>query len=245
MRSRVNRFAKPKGPTFSTESLLCDKFIAAARESREHQWKVYPETSGWDVLLARASDGFQVGVQAKLRPNVDVLAQANVKLRYKGPDIHAVLVPSCNGAFCEVAEALGIMVVQAKVLEVGASWGVDRNLDALVSKAQTHAHLKGRCWLPPFEPNLPAGVPGPRQVTQWKCNVAQVCAQIRAGEAISRDTAKYLRLDPAQLQPVAGTFKPKLFKVPSWMRLPDVDFPEVSLGLGLPAPAFAASAAGR
>lgn len=243
MRRRVNRFAKPSGPKFRTEAELCERFIAAARQSQQHTWKVYPETSGWDVLLGRASDGFQVGVQAKLRPNVDVLAQANVKLRYKGPDVRAVLVPSCSGAFREVAEALGIMVVQASVLEPGTPWGVDRNLDALIARATTHAHLPGRCWVPPFEPNLPAGVPGPRQVTEWKCNVAQACAKIRAGEAISRDTAKYLRLDPQQLQPVAGTSKPKLFKVPEWMRLPDMDFPEVCQGLGLPVPVF--TAAGR
>jgi hypothetical protein len=36
---------------------------------------VYPETEGWDILLVRVSDGFQIGIQAKLALNIGVINQ--------------------------------------------------------------------------------------------------------------------------------------------------------------------------
>jgi hypothetical protein len=86
----------PKQPPFATEVALCSAFIACVDK---RVWCPYPETAGWDILLVRRSDGFQIGIQAKLRLGLDVINQA-IESRGSwhstapGPDCRAVLVPS-------------------------------------------------------------------------------------------------------------------------------------------------------
>lgn len=200
-------------------------------------WVVYPETSDWDMILVRPGDSFQVGVQAKQQPNVDVLAQTIVSDRCKGPDVHAVLVPTCSQAFREVARAMGVLVLEAASMDTSRAgrWARPARLEDLVDKAPKRVHLPGRCWLPPFVPQLPAGVPGPRQVTPWKVYAAELCARIRTGDPLSNRNARALRLNVDRLELLPGT-KPRLYRVPSGTWLPDMDFPEVAEGLKLPVP---------
>lgn len=54
-----------------SEAELCTRFSDAAREDG---WTVYPETSGWDLLLVD-DDGVQVGIDAKARASFEVLMQ--------------------------------------------------------------------------------------------------------------------------------------------------------------------------
>ena len=39
------------------------------------EWTSYAETAGWDILLVRKTDGFQIGIQAKLKITPFVMAQ--------------------------------------------------------------------------------------------------------------------------------------------------------------------------
>lgn len=234
MRRRLSRFARRKVKPYDSEEQMCELLRLIATDEG---FTVYPETGDWDMILVRPADGFQVGVQAKQQPNVDVLAQTLVGDRAKGPDVHAVLVPSCSRAFSDVAGALKVLVIEASVLDPERQWRWARpvKLSDMLEKAPRRVHLPGRCWLPPFVPKLPAGVPGPRQVTPWKIFAAELCAKIRKGEEVSNGSARALRLDVMRLELVPGS-KPRLYRVPSGTRLPDVDFPEVAEGLGLPVP---------
>ena len=54
---------------FAKESDLCAAFLASLPEG----WTAYPETAGFDILLGREVDGFQIGIQAKLRLNAKVI----------------------------------------------------------------------------------------------------------------------------------------------------------------------------
>lgn len=206
-------------------------------------WQPYPEASGWDLLLVRPSDGFQVGVQAKLRPNVDVLAQALVSSRSAGPEVHAALVPSCSRAFREVALALGVLVLEAAHFDAErrGPWRSAPKLPELVAGARHHQH-RTRCWLPPFVPSLPAGVPGPRQVTPWQVGAARLCALLRerGDEGVLVAEIRALGLAPSTwqqkwLQRVPGT-KPARWRQWLGVELPDTGFPWVASGLNLPAP---------
>lgn len=243
MRPRRNRYAR-KPVTYVSEAALCEVLAALARAEG---LVVYPETSGWDLLLVRPEDGEQVGVQAKLRPNVDVLEQALVGARAKGPEVHAVLVPSCSAAFRRVALELNLCVLEGYLLD--PEHGMDRGargwwrLREVLEKAPRHHHLPGRCWVPPFVPNLPAGVPGPRSVTPWKVHAAQMCARVRAGEALSNREVRSLGMDPTSFDLVPGE-KPARYRPRADTSLPDVGFPEVCLGLGLPDPRCAAAPGG-
>jgi hypothetical protein len=82
-----------KSRAFAKESDLCAAFIDAIGKD----WTSYAETAGWDILLVRNADGFQIGIQAKLKLNPFVLAQTLDEYQYEvampGPDCRAVLVP--------------------------------------------------------------------------------------------------------------------------------------------------------
>lgn len=101
---------KPK--PFATEVALCARFIAAIGPD----WTAYPETAGWDILLVRKADGFQIGVQAKLRFGTDVINQAienGHRAEHAGPDCRAVLVPWGDaGAFSKICGFIGLTVVR-------------------------------------------------------------------------------------------------------------------------------------
>ena len=99
---------------FATEAELCAAFIAALPK----EWTAYPETGGFDILLSRNADGFQIGVEAKLRLNAKVICQAAEEVGYSyvdrpGPDCRAVLIP--DGVSLDLAglcPLIGITVIR-------------------------------------------------------------------------------------------------------------------------------------
>lgn len=116
-------------PRFESEADLCTVFAARARSEG---FVVHAETSGWDLLLVRGD--VQVGVQAKLDPNLSVVSQAlpadptraEVSI---GPTHRAVLLPgpAFNATAAEreryvqlrrVCIASGLLVFHDTVLSV-------------------------------------------------------------------------------------------------------------------------------
>jgi hypothetical protein len=173
---------REKRPTFPSEAALCESFAASARADG---WTVYPETSGWDLLLVK--DGVQVGVQAKLRPNLDVLAQAiGDGWATAGPHYAAVLVPGDirRDSFERVAKACGLIVIEPRwgrakpnadgTAALVASWARFANL----LERATPLHFDAPAWTPPDVPDLPAGVPCPVQLTAWKYQALRLLARI-------------------------------------------------------------------
>lgn len=231
MRSRRNRYFTKKVEPFASEAALCEVLRLVVHGLG---WTFYPEQGGWDALLV-LPDETQVGIQAKLRANVDVLAQSIVPLRSVGPDIHAVLVPTCSIAFSDVAKELDVLVLNGSHLrEFG-----ENHLIGAITRAPRRTHLPGRCWLPPYVPTNPAGVPAPRSVGPWRIAAAKLCAELRQGLQPTNAYIRELGMSPATwmrwLDPVPGT-KPRRYKLSAGVTLPDVAFPEVSVGLNLPAP---------
>lgn len=239
MRRRRHRYSRRRVEPYASEAALCEVLRAAALADG---WQPYPEQGGWDLLLVLPA-GLQVGVQAKLRPNVDVLAQALLGEGQPGPEVHAALVPSCSLAFREVARALGVLVLEAADLDATrwASGKRTAHLPELVAGAQLHRHRE-RHWLPPFVPQLPAGVPGPRRVTPWQVGAARLCAMLR-----ERGEQGVLVSELRELGLAASTWQRRwLRRVPGsrpsrWVpcpgvALPDCDFPWVAAGLRLPEP---------
>lgn len=206
---------------FKTEAELCAAFAEVA-ESKA--WKVYPETCGWDQLLVNGA-GEQIGVQAKLRPSLRALFQAidSDHEHIPGPDFRAVMV-GCrpNRDFHTVANHLGIICIFP-------NWDrkpIFPNLPSAFRK-----HPKRRHPLPEFVPDVPAGVPGPIQLTPWKIQAIRLCAVLRLrGHVTKADFKRY------------GVDRRRWFLgAPSWLRvdeegryvaagkrLPDQDHPGVS-----------------
>src|SRR4028119_817912 len=99
--------------TFTRKADLCAAFMAVLPEG----WVAYPETGGFDLLLVRAADGLQIGVEAKLRLNAKVIRQACEpsrpdQLTGPNPDCRAVLVPqgAAGADLIELCRLLGLTV---------------------------------------------------------------------------------------------------------------------------------------
>ena len=163
---------------FKAEADLCDAFVAKARAEG---LVVHAETSGWDLLVVDPIGGMQVGVQAKLRANCDVLAQAiGYPEARVGPDLHAVLVVDAVPAFRQVAARLRVTVFDHVDLDPLLA-------DPLITLAK---RLEGaplwsheeREWVPPIEIEcVTGGLSGPRQLTPWKIAALELCRVLAGG----------------------------------------------------------------
>lgn len=173
---------------FDKETELCAHFI---EDAKSLGWKIYPETAGFDILCVATAttlgrhfnQGDQLGIQAKLSPNMDVLYQSlpptvqHATRHNKGPHYFGILVPFAPQGFHEVAGRLGIKVFEAAkqlsyrrrqnkvgVLEPCPVAG----LRDYVSKWPASTTYAKRCWVPEYEVDIEAGAPGPMQLTLWK-----------------------------------------------------------------------------
>lgn len=202
-----------------TESALCDLFI---REFNEQPgWICYPETGGFDVLVANES-GRQIGVEAKQRLNAKVAAQIlpgrGEELHGReGPDHRLVIVTSiteANAGIARMLEMFGIPVwaprvydrinVRGTAFEPVATFELERRLRddagcAEPARFQYHWHNALFDWNPPERVKLPdlpplvaAGVPCPIQLTPWKQAALRVLARLRVQGSI---TAKEIKAE--------------------------------------------------
>lgn len=208
---------------FKTEAELCAAFAPVATAAG---WTVYPETCGWDQLLV-SGGGEQIGVQAKLRPNYEVLCQA-LEEYGSGPDWRCVLVGKTVNHFAAICHHLRLICVSPFT-----------HRDSLIFP--NLSHLQDRKWtpkqrhaLPAYLPDVPAGVPCPVQLTDWKIKAIRLCAILRIrGHLTAADftTHKINRQrwfvgKTRWLQPVH--LKRGVYVAVPGMRLPDEDHPIVA-----------------
>ena len=163
--------------------------IAFATRAKQLGFKVYPETSDFDLVLVATPEvcefmpallaGDQIGIQAKLRANLEVLAQiahpysfGQVCPQLKQPHYRAVLVQDPSSHFRAVAANLGVVTLDADFIVhcTSAPWG----------KVFKSWHRRGvtaaaPLWLPHIEAWTPPGVPAPKQITEWKMKAMQLC----------------------------------------------------------------------
>ena len=107
-----------KEARFRSEADLCAAFIAWATDQGV---KCFAEWWGWDVLVV-FGDGAQLGIQAKLRFNADVILQAapsrwGLECEDPGPDFRGVLVPDLSRVMGSLAEHVGVEVFSSGDLQ--------------------------------------------------------------------------------------------------------------------------------
>lgn len=197
---------------WATEAAMVADFSAWAQHCG---WVVYAETGGWDLVLVRPDDGFQVGVEAKLSLNAKVLCQVIEHDRgdTSGPDCHAVLVPApkaVNGIET-IAERLGIAVIQARPRgrsEYTPGWTgpifkpeLPRSKDGLYYHSRVDWPERcpdRRLTLPDYIPDVTGGHPSPVQLTAWKIAALKAAVIIEDRGFITRADFKALRLSPSR-----------------------------------------------
>lgn len=184
-----------RDPIFKTEADLCAAFIEwAARNS----YRCYPETADFDIL-AVDGDGWQIGIEAKLRMNVKVISQALPRYSAEiGPDHRAVLVPSMDSELREFCGFVGLEVFYCMT-----RWTDRRGLRHQFDRDRRWRHEamfdwnpKRRCDLPDYMPDVPAGVPSPIRLTPWKISALKVLARIEISGWITRKEIAVFGIDP-------------------------------------------------
>lgn len=225
-------------PLFKSEADLCAAFIRwvdaeAGRYSygiRCPKWTAYAETSGWDILLV-APDGTQIGVQAKLRFNMKVLAQS-LPERWAhwhdhGPDYRAVLLPESDGHAEQICAALGLMLFSS----TGRSWyDVDRHghsfrpgLNLEHADGWHYWSPRKRCEVPEFVPDVPAGASGPVQLTKWKIAALRIVATLEVRGFVTRDDFRRHHIDPRRWTGPGGWLVAGV-EPGQFLRGPELDF---------------------
>lgn len=188
---------------FPNEAALCAAFIESVDD---HKWTAYAETAGWDILMVRKADGFQIGIQAKQKMNAEVITQAleeygHWSVRKPGPDCRAVLVPTSAG-FGRICSYLGLVVIQAVLSFTylnGNKWRFDPSLPS-APPASDHgqwpewAPLK-RHKLPEYVPDVVAGASGPTQLTDWKIAAIKMAVLLEHTGFVTRDDFHHLQID--------------------------------------------------
>lgn len=134
---------------FAKEAELCSAFI----ECLPNGWTAYPETGGFDIVLVRAGDGVQIGVEAKLKLNGKVILQAadrndSYSVAGEKPDFRAVLIP--DGVSLELAPLLPLLGITC--IRMG---DIARGEDG--KPILNHGYFQHRDggWSRPFHPYLP------------------------------------------------------------------------------------------
>lgn len=183
-----------KADIFKSEAELCSAFIAWA--SREG-WRCYPETAGFDIL-AVTPEGWQIGIEAKLRMNLKVISQALPRYGAEiGPDHRAVLVPGMNSDLRELCGYLGIEIFYCMTRSTDRR-GLPHDF-ARAAQWRRHAMFdwnpRQRCEVPEYMPDVPAGVPSPTQLTPWKIAALKVLARLEISGWITRKEISIFGID--------------------------------------------------
>lgn len=187
---------------FESEVALCTAFLGAVDKAK---WTPYPETAGWDILMVRNADGFQIGIQAKLRLNIDVINQAIDERGHwdagaAGPDCRALLVPASSG-FERICKYLALVIITADPQVSTRSYPpMVRPLLPLAPPAYQSdewpewAPAK-RHKLPEYVPDVPAGASAPVQLTDWKIKAIKLAVMLELRGRVLRADFAYLQLD--------------------------------------------------
>jgi len=181
---------------FLSEEDMCTAFIEAATKQG---YVCYPETHGWDILLVK--DGFQIGIQAKLKANLCVLRQAMdphinytlsgyVPPKLHGPNIRAVLVPQHTYDFRQVAHGLRIFIFE----HISRYGGGYFYVPDPGSFAKQFRHTNEQYKLPDVVPILRAGISSPIQLTAWKIKAFELCRLLRKKGYVTTNDFKALNL---------------------------------------------------
>lgn len=184
---------------YELEVDLCTAFIDHLPEG----WTPYPETAGFDILLVRKEDGFQIGVEAKLRLNAEVILQAlepssHYHATTCNPDCRAVLVPASARTTLEgIATRLGITVIKMGCKKKFSRWEQpfrpelpslqrDTYRDEWFERCPLH-----RCTLPDYVPDVVAGDKSPVTLTHWKIKAIKLVITLEKIGHVTRGDFKY------------------------------------------------------
>lgn len=202
-------------PMFAKEADAVAAFVEALDgpdiygRPREKDWTVYAETAGWDLLLVH-KDGYQVGLEAKLKLNPKVVAQAisgaNSHWDTRGPDYRGVLVPEdgLQGHMEALCRAIGLGIVTIRPKARG--WQTTRYSELNLPDERYSYGMRDwpnwcpqeRCVLPDYVPDVEGGHPSPLTLTPWKIKAIKLMIVLDRRGYVTRADMKALGISPTR-----------------------------------------------
>lgn len=191
--------------TFATEAEMVAAWLQTdfARSNHRGLWTAYPETAGWDLLIAH-KDGYQIGVEAKLSLNPKVIEQALVgqhdAWRAVGPDYRAVMVPSgkCQKHMERIANAIGLHILLADPPGTRGWTSLQLPNEDRAYHAWPNWMPEKRCALPDYVPDVTAGVSGPVMLTPWKVKAIKLMLILERRGYVTRADMRALEISPTR-----------------------------------------------
>jgi hypothetical protein len=193
-------------PWQESEAELVQEFLRRFEADQKHRradWKIYPETADWDLLIVHSS-GFQLGIEAKLSLNAKVIDQALVGVhsrwaRFDGPDYRMVLVPSVGrqlhlGRICSV---IGIGIISLRAEEYGTRHGLNLPHPD-ISNDLPNWGPTDRCPVPDYIPDVTAGVKSPVKLTEWKVRAIKLSIVLDRKGWVNRSEMRALGISPSR-----------------------------------------------
>ncbi|SDR10230.1 hypothetical protein [Pseudovibrio sp. Tun.PSC04-5.I4] len=187
---------------FQTEHEMCSRFL----ENLPEGWTAYPEWQNWDIVLVRDSDGFQIGIEAKLRLNAKVVTQAaerSYQVDKPGPDCRAVLIPEgYTNDFAVVCSLLNLQIITMRDKLENPRYDRDWFLPELPDPDRfsynyfPEFYPVSRLPLPEVVPTVEAGKPCPVRLTDWKLKAMKLSILLEKYGFVTRRTFKALSLSP-------------------------------------------------
>jgi hypothetical protein len=182
------------------ETQLCADFQAWLHQHHP-EWTPYPETGSWDLLLVRAADGCQIGVQAKKHFNATLLRQSLPDRRFafygkgSGPDYRAILIPKPAADVLEVCDFCGLICFFRKQGHYGSPDTFQPDLCADAIDRWTGWFPERRHKLPGYVPDVAAGASAPVRLTRWKEGALKICALLEVRGHATREDFKAAGID--------------------------------------------------
>nr|DAE48904.1 MAG TPA: hypothetical protein [Caudoviricetes sp.] len=177
---------------FEKETDLCAAFISILPD----EWTAYPETGGFDILLVRKEDGFQIGIEAKLRLNAKVINQvaegvSTYSVTASGPDCRAVLIPyGVTTDLAGICRLLNITVITVRKQEWNGEFYAYPYLPRTDSEWSyrdwTELFPESRIELPDWVPDVIAGDKAPVALTPWKIVAIKVAVTLEKRGFVTR-----------------------------------------------------------
>lgn len=163
---------------FKTEGELCDYFSATAKVNG---WDVFPEVNSWDLVLVNG--GVQIAIEAKLRGNIQLLAQVMNRTRNRRlcPDFRAVLVPIATTDLVDVCFYLRV------VLFTSGTRLVNPNPRFCLDPGK-------RLVLPSVPLQTGGGRPSPRTLSPWREKALRMCIRLRRDGFVTGQDFEELKL---------------------------------------------------
>lgn len=207
---------------FNTEAELCAAFLSCVPAT----WQAYPETCGFDIVLAHKETGAQIGIEAKLTLNAKVLVQVTEGRQRSatGPDYRAVLVGRVVAENAILAARLGVNVLEVERRQAGYSrpntnpkmeWVIRGaygdswlpEFDHLKKQNDSYWWTRGewvdeapdqRLTLPDYVPQVAAGVPAPQKLSHWMIQAIKLCITVERLGSVTRRHFEDLKLHPSR-----------------------------------------------